>query len=230
MEMKTNRGAFLAGAAAGAALIADSRGASGATSVLGDRHGMEAILKAPARHRMIMGAPFIHNGSCLKTAHMLTAYQFANGEPPGSVNLVISLYGPTSIMMLMDDAFWAESKAFELCTALSDMPQAVIRGPHNPWYHAHSTMNPHDDPEDPKGFYLDLSVEALTRRGAKWFICANALHTASRQLAQLNGGGDPATYLAQMKSHLLPKTTIVPSGEQSLIVAQELHFAYVAAT
>jgi hypothetical protein len=229
--MKTNRGAFLAGAAVGAAMLADGRAVSAAgKTIMGDRLGMEAVLKRPARHRMIMGAPFIHNGSCLKSSHMLTAYQFANGEPPGSVNLVISLYGPTSILMLMDDAFWAESKAFDLCAALHDLPDTVLRGPRNPWYHAHSKMNPNDDPEDPNGFYLDLSVEALTRRGAHWFICAQAVHTASRMFAKLNGGGDPATYIAQMKSHLLPKAIIVPSGEQSLVVAQELHFAYVSAT
>jgi hypothetical protein len=228
--MKTNRGAFLATAVVGAGLIADGRPARATTAPLGDRHAMEAVLRRPARHKMIMGAPFIHNGSCLKTAHMLTAYQFAYGEGPGTVNLAISLYGPSSIMMLMDDAFWGESKAFELCTAMNDLPPTVIRGPRNPFYHAHSTMNPHDDPEDPDGFYLDLSVEALTRRGAHWFICAQALHTASRMFVRLNGSGDPATYLAQMKSHLLPKAIIVPSGEQSLVVAQEMHFAYVAAT
>jgi hypothetical protein len=33
-----------------------------------------------------------------------------------------------------------------------------------------------------------------------------------------------------MKAHLLPKAIIVPSGEQSLAMAQEMHFAYVAAT
>jgi hypothetical protein len=34
-----------------------------------------------------------------------------------------------------------------------------------------------------------------------------------------------------MIAHLLPKTTVVPSGEQSLIVAQqEYHCAYVAAS
>lgn len=228
--MKTNRGAFLASAAVGAALIADGREASAAKKILGDRPGMEAVLRLPARHRMIMGAPFIHNGSCLKVAHMLTAYQFANNEPPGSVNVVVSLYGPSSIMMLMDDSWWAESKAFDLCTQLHDMPPSVIRGPHNPWYHAHSKMNPNDDPEDVNGYYLDLSVETLTHRGVKWFICANALHTAARQLVLLNGGGTPDDYIAQMRAHLLPKTTVVPSGEQSLIVAQEMHFAYVAAT
>ena len=228
--MKTNRGAFLASAAIGAALVADGSPARAVTPSLGDRHAMEAILRRPARHRMIMGAPYIHNGSCLKAAHMLTAYEFAYGEGPGTVNLAISLYGPASIMMLMDDAYWGDSKAFELCTALHDLPDTVIRGPRNPFYHAHSSMNPHDDPEDLDGFYLDLSVEALTRRGAHWFICAQAVHTASRMFVQLNGGGDPATYIAQMKAHLLPKAIIVPSGEQSLVVAQELHFAYVAAT
>jgi hypothetical protein len=229
--MNTNRGAFLASAVLGGALLADGREARAATDPqpFGDRRAMEAVLRRPARHKMIMGAPFIHNGSCLKPAHMLTAYQFAFGEGPGTVNLAISLYGPSSIMLLMNDTFWSESKAFELCTSLHDLPEYVLKDGRNPFYHAHSSMNPHDDPEDPNGFYLDLSVEALTKRGAHWFICTQALHTAARMFVRL-GGGDPATYIAQMKAHLLPGAIVVPSGEQALIVAQELHFSYVAAT
>jgi intracellular sulfur oxidation DsrE/DsrF family protein len=230
--MKTNRGAFLATAAIGAALIADAQPARAAKKILGDYPTMISVLSRPARHRVVMGAPFIHNGSCLKTAHMLTAYQFANGENPPSVNLAISLYGPASIMMLMNDAWWAESKAFELCTALHDLPPEAVKDGRNPFYHAHTSMNPNDDPEDPNGFYLDLTVEALTKRGAHWFICANALHTAARLLKQLNNGeGEPDMYIKQMIAHLLPKASVVPSGEQALIVAQqEYHFAYIAAT
>jgi hypothetical protein len=48
---------------------------------------------------------------------------------------------------------------------------------------------------------------------------------------QLNNGGDVPTYIKQMIAHLLPNAIVVPSGEQSLIVAQqEYHFAYIAAT
>jgi hypothetical protein len=121
-------------------------------------------------------------------------------------------------------------KAYELCASLNDMPVAVIKGPRNPFYHAHTAMNPTDDPEDPEGFYLDLTVEAITKRGAHWFICAQAVHTASRMLAKLDGVTDPSPYVQKIKQHLLPRAIIVPSGEQSLVVAQELRFAYIAAT
>jgi hypothetical protein len=151
--MNTNRGAFLASAAIGAAVIADAQPARASKKILGDYPAMARVLSRPARHRVIMGAPYIHNGSCLKTAHMLTAFQFANGENPPNVNLAISLYGPASIQMLMNDAWWGESKAFELCTMMHDLPPQVVKEARNPFYHARSSMNPNDDPEDPNGFY-----------------------------------------------------------------------------
>ena len=90
------------------------------------------------------------------------------------------------------------------------------------------SFDPADDPGDIAGFWHDYTVEALTRRGVKWFICTEALHTASRELAQL-GDGDPAAIFADLKAHLLPGALVVPSGSQALVIAQERHYTYQAA-
>lgn len=226
--MKTNRGSFLVAAAAGAALFADARGAEAAAGPY-DRTKMDAILGHQAKHHLIIGSPRINQVAALRSAaHIMGAYQFAFGEGPGTTHVVVSLYGPSSILMLMNDAFWAKSKAYELCAALGDLPETTVRGPRNPFFKAHSSMNPHDDPSDIRGFWHDYTVQALTRRGVSWFICTEALHTASRELAQL-GAGDIATNFAQLKASLLPGTLIVPSGSQALVVAQERHYTYQAA-
>jgi len=226
--MKTNRRAFLATAAVGATVLANTHGAEAAAGTY-DRTAMEAILRKPARHHLIIGSPRINGFAAMRSAaHIMGGYQFAFGEGPGTINVVVALYGPSSILMLMNDAFWAKSKAFELATQLGDMPAAMLKTDRNPFYHAHSSLNPHDDPSDINGYWHDYSVEAVTKRGVHWFICTEAMLTASRELARL-GDGDPATNFAQLKAHLLPGTLIVPSGSQTLVVAQEMHYTYQAA-
>jgi len=225
--METNRATFLA-AAAGTAIAARSASAAQAAGSY-DRAKMEAILGRPARHRHIIGYPRLQNSAAMRSAaHIMGAYQFAFGEGPGTVNIVVALYGPGTVMMLANDEFWATTKAYDLTAALGELPPTTIRGPRNPFYHAHTSLSPHDDPEDPAGYWHDYSVEALTKRGVSWFVCNEAMHTAARELERL-GDGTAASNLAKLKAHLLPGTLIVPSGSQSLVVAQERHFTYQAA-
>jgi intracellular sulfur oxidation DsrE/DsrF family protein len=226
--MNAKRAEFLAAAAAGAALVADARAAEAAAAPY-DRREMNAILERPGRHHHIIGSPRINAVAALRSsAHIMGAYEFAMGEGPGTVAIIVSLYGPSSILMLVNDAFWAKSKAYELAQGLGDLPPQVLRGSRNPFYHARSSMNPADDPADVNGFWHDYTVEALTRRGVKWFICNEALRTASRELAQL-GDGEPDAILADLRAHLLPGALVVPSGSQALVIAQERHYTYHAA-
>lgn len=223
----TNRSTFIAAAVAGTALLAHTEPAAAAGTY--DTGAMMTILRKPAKHHLIIGSPRINSIAAMRSAsHIMGAFQFAMGEGPGTTHVVVSLYGPSSILMLMNDAFWARSKAYELADALGDLPAGIVKGPHNPFYKAHTTMNPKDDPSDVRGFYHDYSVEAVTKRGVWWLICTEALHTASRELERL-GAGDEASNFAEMKAALLPGTLIVPSGSQALVIAQELHYTYQAA-
>jgi intracellular sulfur oxidation DsrE/DsrF family protein len=227
--MNAKRGEFLAAAVVGAAVLADVRGADAAVPAPYDRREMNAILDRPGRHHHIIGSPRINAVAALRSAaHIMGAYEFAMGEGPGTVAIIVSLYGPSSILMLVNDAFWAKSKAYELAQGLDDLPPQVLRGSRNPFYHARSTMSLADDPSDVNGFWHDYTVEALTRRGVKWFICTEALRTASRELAQL-GDGEPDAIFADLRAHLLPGALVVPSGSQALVIAQERHYTYHAA-
>jgi hypothetical protein len=225
--MDTNRATFLAAATGTVALAATSGEAQAAGTY--DRRAMETILHRPARHRHIIGAPRLNGIAPMRSAaHIMGAYEFAFGEGPGTVNIVVSLYGPSSVLAVMNDAFWAKYHAFELSQQQADMPPTILNSHSNPYLHARTSMNPHDNPEDVNGFYHDYSVEAVTRRGVHWFVCNEALHTASRQLSQL-GDGTPESVLAALRTHLTPGTLLVPSGSQALVVAQEAHFTYQAA-
>jgi intracellular sulfur oxidation DsrE/DsrF family protein len=224
--METNRATFLAAAAGTVALAAGSGTAEAAGTY--DRRAMEAILHRPARHHHIIGAPRLSGIAPMRSAaHIMGAYAFAFGEGPGTVNVVVSLYGPSSVLAVMNDDFWAHYHAFELSEQQNDIAPTTLNDKRNPYLRARSSMNPHDDPGDVNGFYHDYTVEALTRRGVAWFVCNEAMHTASRQLAQL-GDGTPQAALAALRSHLVPGTLIVPSGSQALVVAQEQHFTYQA--
>jgi len=86
---------------------------------------MDAILLKPARHHLIIGSPRINGFAAMRSAaHIMGGFQFAFGEGPGTINVLVSLYGPSSVLMLMNDAFWAKSKAYELAAELGDMPTA----------------------------------------------------------------------------------------------------------
>jgi intracellular sulfur oxidation DsrE/DsrF family protein len=228
--METNRAQFLAAAAAGTAVIAASAAPALAAGTY-DTRAMMAALHKSGRHHHIIGSPKLNGIAPLRSAaHIMGAYAFAFGEGPGTVRVIVSLYGPSSILMLMNDDFWAKYKAYELSVNQGDMPAQILKQPRNPYLHANSSLNEHDSPEDDKGFYHDYTVEALTRRGVTWFVCNEAMHTASRQLAAMgDGDGDPAKVLAALRAHVLPGAIIVPSGSQALVVAQELHYTYQAA-
>ena len=225
--METNRSGFLIAATGAVALAATTAGADAAGTY--DRTAMNAILNRPGRHRLIIGAPRLNGVAPMRSAaHIMGAYQFAFGEGPGTTNVVVSLYGPTSILCVMNDAFWANYHAYELSQALGDMPAQILNQKRNPYLHARSSMNPHDQPEDDQGFYHDYTVEAMLRRHVAWFVCNEALHTASHELSQL-GDGTPEACYAALRAHIIPGPIVVPSGSQALVVAQELHFTYQAA-
>jgi intracellular sulfur oxidation DsrE/DsrF family protein len=225
--METNRATFLA-AAAGTVALAATTGEARAAGTY-DRRAMEVILHRPARHRHVIGSPRLDGIAPMRSAaHIMGAYEFAFGEGPGTVNVVVSLYGPSSVLAVMNDDFWAHYHAYELSQQQADMPPTILNDKRNPYLHARSSMNPRDNPEDINGFYHDYTVEALTRRGVRWFVCNEALHTASRELSTL-GDGTPDAVLAALRGHLVPGTLIVPSGSQALVVAQEQHFTYQAA-
>src|SRR5471030_1844972 len=99
--MNSNRRTFLATAAAGATILANSNRAEAEGTY--NRNAMDAILRKPARHHLIIGSPRINGFAAMRSAaHIMGGYQFAFGEGPGTINVVVSLYGPSSILMLMN--------------------------------------------------------------------------------------------------------------------------------
>ncbi|MGD1066463.1 MAG: hypothetical protein ABR975_06565 [Vulcanimicrobiaceae bacterium] len=221
----TTRSTFLAVTATGATLAAAARIAPAAAASV-DNRAMEAILAHPARHKQVIGAPRINLGASLRFAgNGLNAFQFALGQGAGSLKIVAVFYG-TSLFYVFDDAMWDRYKLFDVLDRTGDPLPALVHGTQNPFYHARSAMNSHDDPNDEHGFYRDFSVEALTRRGVSWFACDNALHSTSNEIARLQNA-DPQHVYDDLRTHLVPGTTIVPAGVAAIVLAQEAHFTFL---
>ena len=88
-------------------------------------------------------------------------------------------------------------------------------------------------PGDPLHPSADGSIEGLTKRGASFFVCNNALMGLATFLATsspFGGGRGVDAILADLQAHLAPGAILVPAGVAALNAAQEAKFTYVAAS
>jgi intracellular sulfur oxidation DsrE/DsrF family protein len=222
----TTRSTFLAVTATGAALAAAAHVAPGAVAAGIDEHAMNAILAHPARHKQVIGAPRINLGAPLRFAgNGLNAFQFALGQGAGALKIVAVFYG-TSLFYVFDDAMWDRYKLFDALDRTGDPLPTIVHGTENPFYHARTAMNSHDDPHDERGFYHDFTIESLTRRGVSWFACDNALRATSKEIAR-SQNADPQHVYDDLRTHLVPGTTIVPAGVAAIVLAQEARFTFL---
>jgi hypothetical protein len=220
----TTRSTFLASAALGvaAATALDARPASAAGY---DLHAMQAILHRPARHKQVIAATRVAMGTPLRYAgNGLNAFEFALGEGTGSLQVVCVLYG-ASLFFALNDGAWDRYRLFDVLDHAGESTLGLIRGRRNPFYHARS-LNPHDAPDDQHGFYHDISVEALTRRGVSWFVCDNALHSVARDVAQMQGE-DPDHVYHDLRGSFVPGALLVPAGVAAIVLAQEARFTFL---
>ena len=217
------RSEFLTGMTLGTLTAATSAAAAAPLTV--DRRAMRAVLDRPARHKQVISAVKIDFGAPLRYAgNSLNAFQFELGEGAGALHPLVVFYG-IALFAMLDDAAWNKYDAFDLFTGAGDSLGGMIRG-HNPFYHARSTMNVHDSPDDERGFYHDFSVEALSRRGVSWFVCNNALHSLARDIARQSQADDGKIY-DDLRAHFVPGVVLVPAGVAAIALAQEARFTFL---
>ena len=233
----TSRRSFIAAGtvAAGGALLAAPAAAAPASARSALVAELFSRLNAPYRHKQAFAAARIDNASIFSyMKNSLNAYQFAFNEGPGTLHAAAILYGTGSILGL-DDAAWKKYGLGAL--ALVDNEDRYLETPgasnphpdRNPYLHATSSLNAHDDGADEAGFYHDRSIEALRKRGASFFICNNALGHSAATIAKAHGL-DAKAVKADFIAHLAPGTLLVPAGVATLNAAQEAKFTLFQAT
>jgi intracellular sulfur oxidation DsrE/DsrF family protein len=199
----TTRAAFLGAGAIGVAIAA--AGCNAAAEGVADQSSIEAILRRPARHKQVSGAPRIDGGAALRYAQNgLNAFQTAFHEGPSTFHIACVMYG-TSLLFVANDSLWSRYRAFDVLDGAGDPLPLMIHTPQNPFYH---------------------SVEALSERGVSWFVCNNALTELTGHIASARALAQSTVY-DDFRANFAPGTTVVPSGVATVVLAQEAGFTFL---
>jgi intracellular sulfur oxidation DsrE/DsrF family protein len=208
-----SRGTFLATSAmaTGLAGIADGRGEP---SFHFDSERFDTILNAPSKHKMCFGSTYSGGGTVLDLmTHTLDAYE--NREGPRSAHVVAVLYHGTSYTMALADTFWHD--VLEPYVRKGGAERARLWGDvsHNPFL---------NDPA--RG---GATVDTLSKRGAHFFLCNNAVSGGADDFARELGESPTIIYQAMVRA-IVPSAMLVPAGVMAICAAQEARFAYLQAT
>jgi intracellular sulfur oxidation DsrE/DsrF family protein len=226
--MHSSRATFLTAGATGATLIATAAPAFAASPGVADLASLETLLHRPAKHKQVIAAPKIGGGAPLRYAvNTMNAFQFAYAEGARSVHVVCVFYGP-ALFIAAGDALWGRYRLFDVLDQSGDPLPAMLHTPQNPFLHARSSLRASDAPDDVRGFYHDLSVAALSRRGVSFLICDNALQEMSRQVGAAEKA-DPQSVYNDFRRNLVPGAMVVPAGVAAVALAQEAGFTFLPA-
>jgi len=170
------------------------------------------ILAAPAVHKQVFGIRHVADGEGLgQMRNSLNAYEIARSEGPGTLHALGVLYGSSVALAFADEA-WRKYRIAEALKFRGDELSASV-----------SAGNPFANGGD-------ASIATLSRRGAAFFVCNNALGGFAKSLvAGLGLVHGPVESVADaLRAALLPGATLVPAGVAALNDAQERHYTYVA--
>jgi len=137
----------------------------------------------------------------------MNAYEFSMGA--GKLSTLGVILG-ASIVLALNDAMWKKynfGSAFKLDAT-------------NTYYKASSNLSLSAAADDPNGIYQDWSAQAVIKRGAKFFVCHNAM-TGIAAVTAMKSGASMAGILADFEKNVLPGFLVVPAGVAAVQQAQE---------
>lgn len=213
--MASSRRSFLVAGTAGAALAGSSLSGSPAVAAaartdLYDFHAIAARLARPALHRQVFATNRVSDGVVVGyMKHTMEAYETAYGDGPGSMHSAAVFYG-RGVVLGMNDDIWTRYRLIESVKrrgdALTDT-QAV-------------------------GNPFTAEFAELSKRGATFFVCDNAIRDWATYLVTTAGFNDRTieAVASDLRSHLVADALLVPAGVAALNQAQEAHFTYLQAS
>jgi intracellular sulfur oxidation DsrE/DsrF family protein len=191
------------------------------------------ISDVKGRHRCLFDFPQHKNGlPLLHVLNYLNTYATVYKTPAGQVDAVGTFYGmgpQASIPLAFNDAMWEKYGLGEY-TALKDAARkpyirnVFVRPTKND---LHVLMQGIQSPAIPAlGEAMQgIGIENLQKMGAKFLLCANALHGWSLEL-EARGKGKAPEIEKEMRANVLPGVTIVPAMVIAIEKAQESGIRY----
>ena len=227
--MSINRRNFLSAAAATIAAAGALRATRGiALAADGAVISYDAFLasaRAPFRHKQLFTSPRANDGAIFAyMRNSLNGYQFGWGEGPGTLHAAAVLNG-IGVAQGANDAMWARYQLAQALARGNDPVRTPGADHGNPWLHAAAAF-PQNDAEISAPYNQDASIETLTRRGATFYVCNNALRGLAMKAvdAGFAGGRDADAVHAELRRNLIPGALLVPAGVTTIDALQQEHF------
>lgn len=204
--------------AAGAALVSAAGNESHPTiaaaatgrSELYDFPAIAARLARPAKHRQVYATNRVADGVVIGYMnHVMDAYEGAYADGIGAMHVAAVFYG-RGVVLGLNDEMWATYRIAEAVKRRGDVltvPPAI--------------QNP-----------FTAEFKNLTKRGATFLVCDNALADWATYLVTTAGFNDRTIEAVRtdLRSHLIGDAFLVPAGVAALNEAQEAHFTFAQAS
>lgn len=190
-----------------------------------DLEAFERAVATSAQFRQVWDANVLEPRILGNVKNSLNGLQFGFNEPPSNMAMAFVAHN-TSNLLLYDDTAWTTYLLGQLY-GVKDPTGAIV--PTNIFAPARATSAT-SDPNDVHGFYQDASIQALQRRGVRFFICNVALVQQAEEIVRAGAAKQSPDDVAQaLRDHLLPGVMLVPSGVSALAYLQSKH-GYTYAT
>lgn len=211
--MPSRRSFIAAGAVLAAAPAFDGSAALAATEARMGPYDFPAIaarLARPSKHRQVYATNLVADGIVAGyMKHAMDAYEVAYGEGPGALHAAAVFYG-RGVVLGMSGNMW---KTYRIAESVKRRGDVLTDG-------------------TASGHPFALEFAELTKRGATFLVCDNALTDWATYLVTTAGFNDrPIEAVhADLRTHLVPGALLVPAGVAALNQAQEAHFTYLQAS
>jgi hypothetical protein len=223
-----NRTAFLS-----ATLVAASSGTAAAQNVPGGTHFVERktdfdgaafdrAVGRTAQIRQIYEAVAFKPALLNNVKNSFNGLQFGFGYPNGSIAVALAAHGPSSAYTY-SDYLWTKYRIGDFYK-LTDANGAPLSS--NVFLAKHAALDWNADPDDDGGMYQDTSIEMLQQRGLIVLTCHTAVEEQARQLAKKGyapAGMTPSQVAADILTHLIPGSIVVPSMVATIAVLQAVY-------
>lgn len=171
-----------------------------------------------AKHKAVFDAPAIADGVAFANAYvfMLTYHQMYATSDTDTLPVIVIRHA--AIPLAVDDELWDRYELGRYAKVKDGATGKWAR--RNPYLRA--------DPND-KDAFPPATIEALARRGAILLGCNLAAGRLAGEIAtKANISHDDA--VAEVRAHLVPGLTLMPSGILATIRAQEAGAAFIRST
>lgn len=227
---------FLASASLAAAASAAARGAG----VPGGTHLVErlaefnlpefeaAVDRPGTEVRQVWEVVAFHPQVFANVKNALNGLQFGFGHPPSTFALAFAPHGQSGVYNYSDE-IWAKYRigdAFKLKDAAGNPVTS------NVFLKPVKALDAGTDPDDPDSVFQDTSIATLQSRGVVFLTCHTAVEEHARAL--VSSGFAPAgmaasDVAADILTHLIPGTLVVPAMVATIAVLQARHhYTYIA--